>query len=45
MVRVEFPCHLEEPIKVDKTWKEDIACLLCGIRYPVDLVRALPEES
>lgn len=45
MVRVDFPCHLEEPIKIDETWNEEVACLACGIRYPVDLVRALPDDT
>jgi hypothetical protein len=45
MVRVEFPCHLEEPVKVDEAWDEEVACLVCGIRYPVDLVRALPDDT
>jgi hypothetical protein len=45
MVRVEFPCHLEEPIKIDEAWDGEVACLVCGIRYPVDLVRALPDDT
>jgi hypothetical protein len=45
MVWVEFPCHLEEPIKIESAWLQDIACILCGIQYPVDLVRVLPEEE
>ena len=44
MVRVDFPCHLEEPLKIDKAWENEVACLICGIQYPVDLVKALPEE-
>ena len=42
MVRVDFPCHLDEPLKIDEAWDEEVACLLCGIRYPVDVVRELP---
>jgi hypothetical protein len=45
MVRVDLPCHPEEPTKVDGGWDGEVACLICGIRYPVDLVRALPEEE
>lgn len=45
MVRVDMPCHPEEPLKVDEGWDGEVACLVCGIRYPVDLVRALPEEE
>ena len=45
MVRVDVPCHPEEPTKVDEGWDGEVACLVCGIRYPVDLVRALPEEG
>ena len=45
LVRVDVPCHPEEPTKVDEEWEGEVACLICGIRYPVDLVRALPEEE
>lgn len=45
MVRADVPCHPEEPIKVDEEWDQEVACLVCGIRYPVELVRALPEEE
>jgi uncharacterized Zn-finger protein len=45
MIRVDVPCHPEEPTKVDEGWDGEVACLVCGIRYPVDLVRALPEEG
>ncbi len=43
MERVDFPCHPEEPLKVDETWDDEVACLMCGIRYPVEIVRELPE--
>ena len=42
MVRVECPCHLDEPIKVDDSWEQDVACLVCGITYQVGIVRVLP---
>lgn len=45
MVRVDFPCHPEEPLKVDETWEPEVACLVCGIRYPAELVRTLPEDG
>ena len=45
MVRVDLPCHLEEPIKIEEAWDGEVACLICGIRYPVDLVRALPDGN
>lgn len=45
MVRLDLPCHLEEPIKVVEDWDEEVACLICGIHYPVDIVRALPETN
>lgn len=38
MVRVDFPCHPEEPLKVDEAWAGEVGCLVCGIRYPVELV-------
>ena len=43
MVRIDVPCHPEEPLKVDEGWDQEVACLVCGVRYPVDLVRALPD--
>ncbi|MDA8216340.1 MAG: hypothetical protein M0Z94_01840 [Dehalococcoidales bacterium] len=45
MVRVDLPCHLEEPLKIDEAWTAEVACLVCGIRYPAELVRALPEAD
>ncbi len=45
MVRVDVPCHPEEPMKVDEEWGQEVACLVCGIRYPVELVRQLPDEG
>lgn len=45
MVRVDMPCHPEEPLKVGEDWEQEVACLVCGIRYLVDLVRALPDED
>ena len=45
MVRVDFPCHPDEPLKVIEDRVSEVACLVCGIRYPIELVRALPEEG
>lgn len=45
MVRVDFPCHPEEPLKVDEAWEGEVACLVCGIHYPFDLVRELPKTA
>ena len=45
MVRVDVPCHPEEPIKVIEEWDQEVACLVCGIRYPVELVRRLPDQD
>ena len=45
MRRVDMPCHPEEPLKVDEEWDAEVACLVCGIRYPVVLVKALPDED
>ena len=44
MVRIDVPCHPEEPLKVDKEWEHEVTCLVCGIHYPVELVRALPDD-
>lgn len=44
MVRVDVPCHPEEPIKVDEAWEREVACLICGILYPLEVVRALPDD-
>src|SRR2546425_5163034 len=43
MIQTDFPCHPEEPLKIDGTWEQDVACLICGIRYPVSLVKELTE--
>jgi hypothetical protein len=43
MVRVDLPCHPEEPLKVDETWTSDVACLVCGIRYPMELYASFPK--
>ena len=45
MIRLEFPCHLGEPIKVDEQWDQEVACVMCGTRYPIDKVRALSREE
>jgi hypothetical protein len=45
MVRLAFPCHVEEPIKVDELWNQEVACLMCGTRYPMDEVRTLSREE
>jgi len=45
MVRVDMPCYPEEPLKVDEEWEGEVGCLICGIRYPIELVRTLPEEE
>ena len=45
MIRVDVPCHPEEPLKVGEEWDSEVACLVCGIRYPANLVKALPGEG
>lgn len=45
MVRIDVPCHPEEPTKVEEGWDGEVACLVCGVRYPIELVRALPGEE
>lgn len=45
MIRLAFPCHVEEPIKVDEQWDQEVACAVCGIRYPMDEVRTLSREE
>lgn len=45
MVRLDVPCHPEEPLKVANDWTEEVACLVCGIRYPVELVKSLPDNA
>lgn len=39
MTRVEFPCHLDEPLRVMDDWEFDVACTICGTRYPIADVR------
>ncbi len=41
MVKVEFPCHPETPLKIDKVGVQNIVCLICGIQYPIELVEEL----
>ncbi len=45
MIRLEFPCHVGEPIKVDEQWDQEVACVMCGTRYPIDEVRTLSREE
>ncbi len=45
MVRADLPCHPEKPMKIAEDWDGEVSCLICGIRYPGDLVRALPEQE
>ena len=40
VLRVDFPCHPDEPLKLDPLWTQDVACLICGKRYPLDQVRS-----
>jgi hypothetical protein len=41
MIRAGFPCHPEWPIKVEEEWKHPLACVVCGVRYPAELVKPL----
>lgn len=43
MIKVEFPCHSEKPLKIDETWEQDVACFICGIQYPVALIKEMLE--
>jgi TIR domain len=45
MIRLAFPCHVEEPIKVDEQWDQEVACAVCGINYPIDAVRTPLREE
>ena len=45
MVQLAFPCHVEEPIKVDEQWDQEVACVLCGTRYSMDEVRTVSREE
>ncbi len=45
MIRLASPCHVEEPIKVDEQWNQEVACVMCGTRYPMDEVRTLSREE
>jgi hypothetical protein len=38
---VHVPCHPDDPLKVDASWSDDVACPLCGISYPVSDVADL----
>ena len=39
MALVTLPCHEEDPLKVPEGWTQEVACHVCGFRYPVDVVR------
>jgi hypothetical protein len=39
MARVDFPCHVDEPLRVAEGWEFDVACTICGTRYPFTDVR------
>jgi hypothetical protein len=45
MVRVDLPCHPEEPLKVEENLGARGVVPGCGIQYPVDVMRALPESK
>ncbi|HVB25015.1 MAG TPA: toll/interleukin-1 receptor domain-containing protein [Ktedonobacteraceae bacterium] len=45
MVQLIFPCHVEEPIKVDEQWDQAVACVLRGIHYPIDEVRTMSKDE
>ncbi len=38
---VRVPCHPDDPLKIDASWSDDVACALCGITYPVSDVADL----
>ena len=38
MVVVTPPCHEGDPLKIPGDWTRDVACHICGVRYPVDVV-------
>jgi len=42
MIRLDFPCHPAEPVKVPDDWTGEVACMVCGVRYPIGLVRSEP---
>jgi len=43
MARVDYPCHPEDPIKIDAAWEDEVGCLVCGIHYPIHLLRPLAD--
>lgn len=45
MFRMDFPCHPEEPVKIEEGWVGEVACSVCGILYPVDLVQEMPTHD
>ena len=45
MIRLAFPCQVEEPIKVDEQWDQEVACIMCGTRYLLDEVRTMSREE
>jgi len=39
-VIVTLPCHEDDPLKIPGGWTQEVACHVCGVRYPVDVVRS-----
>lgn len=39
MARIDLPCHPDEPLRVAADWEFDVACTICGTRYPFADVR------
>lgn len=31
MVRVDFQCHPDEPVKIEEGWLDPVLCLVCGL--------------
>jgi hypothetical protein len=34
MIRIDFPCHPAEPLKVQDGWRKTLHCLICGASLP-----------
>ncbi len=41
MIRLDFPCHPEEPLKIAGDWDGQVHCLVDGMTFPQDALRAM----
>jgi hypothetical protein len=40
-ILIHVPCHPDDPLKIEHSWSNEVACPICGISYPVSDVADL----